>query len=143
MIPEAYVPDLQLRMSLYRRLADLDDAAEIDRFGAELIDRFGPLPDEVDHLLKLVFVKALCRRANVEKVDAGPKGAVIQLRNNEFANPAGLVRYIGEQGAQAKIRPDQRIVLIRDWERPLDRLKGVASILTRLVRIAEAEQRAA
>ena len=89
MIPEDYVPDLQLRMSLYRRLAELDDAAEIDAFGAELIDRFGPLPEEVDHLLKIVFVKALCRRANVEKVDAGPKGAVIAFRNNIFANPAG------------------------------------------------------
>ncbi|MDQ3558238.1 MAG: transcription-repair coupling factor, partial [Pseudomonadota bacterium] len=82
MIPETYVPDLQLRMSLYRRLADLDDARDIDGFGAELIDRFGPLPDEVDHLLKVVFVKSLCRRANVEKVDAGPKGVVIAFRNN-------------------------------------------------------------
>ena len=75
MIPETYVPDLQLRMNLYRRLADLDDSEEIDAFGAELIDRFGPLPEEVEHLLKIVYVKALCRRANVEKVDAGPKGA--------------------------------------------------------------------
>ena len=89
MIPEGYVPDLQLRMNLYRRLADLDDAGEIDQFGAELIDRFGPLPEEVEHLLKIVFVKALCRRANVEKVDAGPKGVVIGFRDNVFAEPAG------------------------------------------------------
>jgi transcription-repair coupling factor (superfamily II helicase) len=143
MIPEEYVPDLQLRMSLYRRLAELDEAAEIDAFGAELIDRFGPLPEEVDSLLKVVFVKSLCRRANVEKVDAGPKGVVIQFRNNTFGNPAALVRYISEQGALAKIRPDQRVVLIRDWERPAERLKGVATILTRLVSLAEAEQKAA
>ncbi|MDQ0327109.1 transcription-repair coupling factor (superfamily II helicase) [Rhodopseudomonas julia] len=137
MIPETYVPDLTLRMSLYRRLADLEDAGDIDAFGAELIDRFGPMPDEVDHLLKVVYVKSLCRRANVEKVDAGPKGVVIALRNNEFANPGGLVRYIGEQGSMAKIRPDQRIVLSRDWPRPEDRLKGTASLLTRLAKIAE------
>ena len=101
MIPETYVPDLQLRMSLYRRLADLDDAAEIDAFGAELIDRFGPLPEEVDSLLKVVFVKSLCRRANVEKVDAGPKGAVIAFRGNNFANGAGahpLYRRAGLDG---------------------------------------------
>ena len=143
MIPESYVPDLQLRMSLYRRLADLDDSGEIDAFGAELIDRFGPLPDEVDHLLKLVYVKALCRRANVEKVEAGPKGATIAFRNNTFENGAGLVRYIGEQGAMAKIRPDQKVVFIRDWDRPIDRLKGVATILTRLVRMAAEGRQAA
>jgi len=143
LIPETYVPDLQLRMSLYRRLAGLEDTAEIDAFGAELIDRFGPLPDEVDSLLKVVFVKALCRRANVEKVDAGPKGATIAFRNNHFDNGAGLIRYIGEQGSMAKVRPDQKVVFIRDWTRPQDRLKGVATILTRLVRLAEVEKRAA
>jgi len=143
MIPETYVPDLQLRMNLYRRLADLDESAEIDAFAAELIDRFGPLPEEVDHLLKIVYVKGLCRRANVEKVDAGPKGVVIAFRNNLFANPAALIRSISAEGTFAKIRPDQRVVFIRDWDQPEDRLKGVTAILTRLVRLAEAEQKAA
>jgi transcription-repair coupling factor (superfamily II helicase) len=98
MIPEAYVPDLQLRLGLYRRLGDLQSPEEIDAFGAELIDRFGPMPEEVQHLLKIVFIKALCRRANVEKLDAGPKGVVLHFRNKEFPEPAGLVRFIGEQG---------------------------------------------
>ena len=55
-----------------------------------MIDRFGPLPDEVDHLLKIVFIKGLCRTANIEKLDAGPKGLVVQFRNREFSNPAGI-----------------------------------------------------
>ena len=93
MIPESYVPDLQLRLALYRRLGDLESTEEIDAFGAELIDRFGPLPEEVQHLLKIVFIKALCRQANVEKLDAGPKGVVIHFRKREFADPVGLVRY--------------------------------------------------
>jgi transcription-repair coupling factor (superfamily II helicase) len=143
MIPEGYVPDLQLRMSLYRRLAELDDAGAIDQFGAELIDRFGPLPEEVNHLLKIVYVKALCRRANVEKVDAGPKGAVIQFRDNRFENPAALMRLIQEEGSFAKVRPDQRVVFIRGWDKAEDRLKGVAAILTRLVRLAEQGRKAA
>ncbi len=144
LIPEAYVPDLQLRMNLYRRLADLDSSEEIDGFAAELVDRFGSLPEEVDHLIKIVYVKSLCRRANVEKVEAGPKGVVVAFRNNEFANPGGLISYIGEQGSMAKIRPDQRIVLIRDWKSGEDRLKGVATVMTRLVRLAEAgDQQAA
>nr|WP_246333579.1 transcription-repair coupling factor [Aureimonas mangrovi] len=144
MIPEGYVPDLQLRMTLYRRLADLEDAREIDAFGAELIDRFGPMPQEVEHLLKVVFIKALCRRANIEKLDAGPKGLVVQFREKTFANPGALVRYIGEQGAAAKIRPDQSIVLMRDWGTPEKRLNGAATIATQLARFAdETEKKAA
>ncbi|HEY8595655.1 MAG TPA: transcription-repair coupling factor [Devosiaceae bacterium] len=137
MIPESFVPDLQVRMQLYRRLGDLGDAQEIDAFGAELIDRFGPLPDEVQSLLKLVLVKSLCRRANVEKVDAGPKGAVITLRNNEFANPVGLVRFVSDPAQGVRLKPDQRLVFVRDWPSVDARLKGAASILSRLAKLAE------
>src|SRR5690606_33292747 len=105
--------------------------------GAELIDRFGPLPEEVKHLLKIVYIKALCRTANVEKLDAGPKGVVVHFRNKAFADPAGLVRYIGEQGSLAKIRPDQSVVFIRDWPNAEKRLSGSAVVMTQLARLAE------
>ncbi|MHA6643298.1 transcription-repair coupling factor [Mesorhizobium sp. A623] len=136
MIPESYVPDLQLRLALYRRLGDLENTEEIDGFGAELIDRFGPLPEEVKHLLKIVFIKALCRKANVEKLDAGPKGVVIHFRGREFADPVKLVRYISEQGSLAKIRQDQSVVFIRDWATPEKRLAGSAVIMTQLAKLA-------
>ncbi|TIY00511.1 MAG: hypothetical protein E5V16_28325, partial [Mesorhizobium sp.] len=108
---------------------------EIDAFGAELIDRFGPLPEEVKHLLKIVFIKALCRKANVEKLDAGPKGVVIHFRKREFSNPVGLVTFIGEQGSLAKIRPDQSVVFSRDWPTPEKRLAGAAVVMTQLARL--------
>ncbi|WP_200940463.1 transcription-repair coupling factor [Devosia sp. Root413D1] len=136
MIPEYYVPDLQLRMQLYRRLGDLSDAREIDAAGAELIDRFGPLPEEVEALLKVILVKALCRTANVEKVDAGPKGAVVTLRNKTFPNPAGLVRMVSDPQMQVRIKPDQKLVFSRDWPTAEARLKGTAAILSRMARLA-------
>ncbi len=138
MIPESYVPDLQLRLALYRRLGDLETPEEIDAFGAELIDRFGPLPEEVQHLLKIVFIKALCLKANVEKLDAGPKGVVINFRNKTFANPAGLVKFIADQGSLAKIRPDQSVVFMRDWPNADKRLAGSAVIMTQLAKLAAA-----
>jgi transcription-repair coupling factor (superfamily II helicase) len=137
MIPEHYVPDLQLRMQLYRRLGDLTDIRDIDAAGAELIDRFGPLPEEVEALLKVILVKALCRQANVEKVDAGPKGAVITLRNNEFPNPAALVRLVSDPANQVRIKPDQKLVFARNWPTPDARLKGAAAILSRMAKLAE------
>ncbi|MEM7068706.1 MAG: transcription-repair coupling factor [Pseudomonadota bacterium] len=132
LIPEPYVPDLQLRLGLYRRLSDLREAEEIDAFGAEMIDRFGPMPMEVEYLLKIVFIKGLCLVANVEKLDAGPKGVVISFRNNEFPALNELVGWLGEQGPHAKIRPDQSIFLSRDWETAEKRLKGSAVILSKL-----------
>ncbi|WP_421726743.1 transcription-repair coupling factor [Bauldia sp.] len=143
MIPETYVPDLQLRLGLYRRLADLREQADIEAFAAEMIDRFGPQPDEVGHLLELVTIKALCRRANVEKVDAGPKGAVISFRDNVFANPAGLLHWIAEEGTLAKVRPDQKVVVNRDWSDTERRVKGAATILIILAKIAEEGEKAA
>jgi len=136
-IPGHYVEDLDLRLQLYRRLASLDDEAEIESFAAEMIDRFGPMPDEVKQLMILVGVKVLCRRAHVEKLEAGPKGIIIGFRNNSFANPTGLVRFISRQGSEAKVRPDMKIVFIGDYERAKDRLSGARAILRELVGIAE------
>lgn len=137
LIPDDYVADLSVRLSLYRRLAELDDEQEIEAFGAELVDRFGKMPIEVDHLLKIVAIKALCRRANVEKIDTGPKGAVLSFRDNTFNNPEGLIAFIRDQGIAARVRPDMKVVFFEDWEKPEDRLTGTAIILRALVTIAE------
>lgn len=135
MIPDDYVADLAVRLALYRRLAELEDEREIEAFAAELVDRFGKLPLEVEHLLQVVAIKALCRRANVEKVDAGPKGIVLAFRANVFANPEGLIAHIRD--SDARVRPDQRVVFFEEWTRPADRLKGTAEILRKLASIAE------
>ncbi len=138
LLPESYVPDLGLRMGLYRRLSDLPDEAAIEAFAAELIDRFGPLPAEVENLLQVVAIKQLCRRSGVEKVDAGAKGAVISFRNNTFANPAGLVSFIQRQRGTAKVRPDHKLVFKRDWVAPATRLSGVRRLIGELSAIAAA-----
>jgi transcription-repair coupling factor (superfamily II helicase) len=138
MIPEHYVPDLTLRMQLYRQLGDLKSPEEIDAAAAELIDRFGSLPEEVESLLKVILVKALCRQANVEKVDAGPKGAVLTLRNGEFPNPAGLVKLVSDPANQVRVKPDQKLVFVRNWPDAEARLKGTAAILSRLAKLAAA-----
>ena len=135
-IPEVYVEDAQLRVQLYRRLATLETDEEIESFAAELIDRFGPLPPEVDLLMKLASIKQLCRQAHVEKVDAGPKGLVLAFRENSFANPQGLVRFVTEQGADAKVRPDMKVVFVRDFENPKKRLEGTRQILRTLAAMA-------
>ncbi|MCT8974083.1 transcription-repair coupling factor [Microbaculum marinisediminis] len=143
LIPDYYVPDLDVRLGLYRRLSQLSDELEVESFGAELADRFGRLPTEADQLLDVVRVKILCRDAGIDRLEAGPKGLVIGLRNNRFANPQGLVQFVGEEGHRAKIRSDHTIVLLRDWATPEDRLRGTTTILRRIVSLVETTENAA
>ena len=143
LIPEEYVADLPVRLALYRRLAEIEDDRDIEAFAAELVDRFGPLPDEVEYLLKVVSIKSLCRRANVERIEVGPKGAVLSFRDNIFANPEGLIAYIGKHPEGARVRPDMKAVFFDEWDTPAARLKGAAGILRTLAGIAEKAAKAA
>ena len=134
-IPESYIADLTMRLSLYRRLSSLNDEADIDAVGAEIVDRFGPPPPEVDLLLKLVRIKALCRRSHVEKLDAGPKGMTLAFRDNSFANPTGLVRWV-QANEDARVRPDMRILVSGEFEKLGDRLDGAVKTMREIAKIA-------
>jgi len=138
LIPEAYVPDLDLRMGLYRRLGDLEDRPAIDEFAAELIDRFGALPEETANLLKIVEVKLSCRQAYIAKLDLGAKGAVVTFADNGFPDLAGLLGYIERMKGTAKLRPDSKLAVSRDWPTPEARLNGALQLSRGLARVAAA-----
>jgi transcription-repair coupling factor (superfamily II helicase) len=142
LIPEAYVPDLNVRLALYRRLSDAERADDREALAAELIDRFGPLPAETDQLLKVVAIKGLCREANVGKIDVGPKGAVISFRNDQFVNPAGLVTFIQKNQIAWRLRPDQKVVVKGEWETPVQRLAAAERLLTELAKLARSASQA-
>ncbi len=143
LIPVEYVADLPVRLALYRRLSEIEDDRDIEAFAAELVDRFGPLLEEVEYLLQVVSIKSLCRRANVEKIEVGPKGAVLSFRDNIFANPEGLIAYIGKYPEGARVRPDMKVVFFEEWETPSERLKGATGILRALAGLAEKAAKAA
>lgn len=136
LIPEAYVPDLDVRLGLYRRLSSLETREELDGFGAELHDRFGKPPAEVEMLLRVVRVKAMCRRAGIVRLDGGPKGATLLFRNDKFKDPAGLVGWLQAQNGHAKIK-DNKLVVLRDWDGDAAKVKGAFGIVRDLARIAK------
>ncbi len=138
LIPAAYVPDLDVRLGLYRRLSSLATKVELEGFAAELIDRFGPLPKEVNTLMLIVRIKAMCRKAGIAKLDGGPKGATIQFHNDKFASPGGLVAFLEDQRGLAKIR-DNKVVVRRDWGRTSDKIKGAFAIAKDLATLVAAE----
>jgi transcription-repair coupling factor (superfamily II helicase) len=126
LIPEEYIPDLDIRLGLYRRLSSLTTKVELEGFAAELIDRFGPLPREVNTLMLVMRIKSMCKRAGISRLDAGPKGATVQFHNDKFANPAGLVDFIKSDPANRV--QGNKIVLLRDWKTEGDRIKGAFAI---------------
>ncbi len=140
LIPETYVRDLPVRLGLYRRIGALLSDAETEAMGAELVDRFGPLPAEVENLLSVVTLKRLCREAGVEKLDAGPKGMVLTFRGNRFRNPSGLVSWVTSKGGLIRLRPDHKLAIVREMtvaER-MRMARDVAANLNRLVQQARA-----
>jgi transcription-repair coupling factor (superfamily II helicase) len=140
LIPETYVRDLPVRLGLYRRIGALSSDAESEAMAAELVDRFGALPEEVENLLQVVALKRLCRAAGVEKLEAGPKGMVLAFRGNKFRNPAGLVSWVTSKGGLIRLRPDHKLAIARDMtlaER-LRMARDVAANLNQLVEQARA-----
>ena len=135
LIPESYVRDLPVRLGLYRRIAALATEAEIEAMAAELADRFGPLPEEVENLLQVVAIKRLCREAGVEKLDAGPKGVVLGFHRNHFANPGGLVAWVAAQKGLVKLRPDHKLALLREMDLP-QRVRAAKDLLAALAKVA-------
>ena len=132
-IPEEYVADLTVRLSLYRRIANMDVAAEADSLVAELVDRFGPLPEPVRNLFAVIELKQLCRRANIEKVDAGPKGLSIAFRGNDFAKPDQLVAWIAGKGGRVRLGADHRMVIQQPMPRAEDRPQVCKEIVQELL----------
>ncbi len=142
LIPDTYVPDLDVRLGLYRRLSSLQKKVELEGFAAELIDRFGRLPKEVNTLLLIVRIKAMCKKAGIAKLDGGPKGATIQFHNDKFASPKGLVEFINAQNGTAKVK-DNKIILRRDWPKDGDKIKGAFAIARDLAEKVVAEKKKA
>ncbi|MFT9062185.1 MAG: transcription-repair coupling factor [Acetobacter persici] len=142
LIPDAYVPDLPVRLGLYRRISGLGSDAELEAMEAELVDRFGTLPPEVKNLLDIVDLKRLCRAAGVERLEAGPKGMVLQFRNNSFRNPAGLVQWMGRwKDGAVRLRPDHKMAVVRELTNTqrIDLARRVLRDLVKLTKKVAAE----
>jgi transcription-repair coupling factor (superfamily II helicase) len=135
LIPETYVADLPVRLGLYRRIGGLATDAETEAMAAELVDRFGKLPEEVDNLLAVVSLKRACRAAGVEKLEAGPKGMVISFRGSSFRNPAGLVSWLSSKGGSIRLRPDHKLAIVREMTLA-ERVRVARDVVTSLNRLA-------
>ena len=136
MIPEDYVPDLAVRMALYRRLNDAKDRAEIEAMAAEMIDRFGALPDATANLVRLIEIKHQAIAANIAKIDVGARGTLVSFHNDDFPDGPGLIAYVDRLKGTARLRPDMKLVIDRAWGDPRSRLNGLFQLTKGLSNVA-------
>ncbi len=135
LIPDDYVPDLDLRMGLYRRMNEVETRAEIESFAAELIDRFGKLPAPTQNLLTVMEIKLNCKKACIAKIDTGPRGALVSFHNDNFPDLPGLLAYVDRLKDSARLRPDSKMVITRHWPEPPQRLNGALQLSRGLAKI--------
>lgn len=136
LIPESFVNDLQLRLGLYKRASQLDNEESIEAFAAELVNRFGSLPPEVEHFIDILRIKLWCKTAHIMRIDAGPKGAVFTFMNNSFPKPDTLIDFIRKQPLRFKIRADQKLVVMEEWQNNEERLQGAAKAAKQIAALA-------
>jgi transcription-repair coupling factor (superfamily II helicase) len=141
LIPDTYVEDLSVRLGLYRRLAEIDTEEGREGFAAELIDRFGPLPDETRQLLDVTAIKAACKSIGIAKLDAGPKGVVMAFRDDTPLEPTKLMSLVRSRPNQLKLRPDSKLVITRVPDEKDKRILMIRGLLRELSALALAQPR--
>ena len=133
LIPEAYIKDEVLRFSLYKRVSDLHSSTEIDEFEFEMLDRFGPLPDEFKNLLSTIILRNLCKELHIQKIDAGPKGILVSFYKDTVKNPDQLLEFIQKSAGTIKARPDQKLVILKRWGSPVEKIRGLTTLFSDLM----------
>lgn len=129
LIPESYIDDSTLRVSIYRRIGQLEDEEAIVDMQAELHDRFGPLPEETKHLLDVMRLKALCKQAGIERLDMGDKAVIIAFKGKMFMAADALFAHIAKVPNRFKIRPDQTLLVREACPNREERLARAMAII--------------
>ncbi|MBF0614635.1 MAG: transcription-repair coupling factor [Magnetococcales bacterium] len=133
-IPEEYVPDVRQRLTLYKRIATLENGNDISEMRAELTDRFGLLPESTHNLLRVMILKQACRRIRIVKIDAGPKGATLQFHTTPNVNPEGFIQLLQQSQGTIRLNQETQTLSIKDrlWEDPARRIEELHAILKQL-----------
>lgn len=131
-IPDSYIPDSSLRLSLYRRIAAISESQMLEDFAGELIDRFGNLPIEAEHLITIVKLKQMAKSAGIEKLDVGEKGILVTFRNNQPIYPDAVMNFIAKNIGTVKLRENNKLLILGEFKDEGYIIKSVDAILSQL-----------
>ncbi|MDE2137051.1 MAG: transcription-repair coupling factor, partial [Gammaproteobacteria bacterium] len=137
-LPEAYVADVHVRLSLYKRIAAAEDEVQLDELTAEIHDRFGPLPPAASSLVRIAKLKLAARRLGVRRLDLGPQGGSVLFEEHTAVDPATLVRLIQKSARELRLEGSQRLRIARALPTEAARFEYAAELLGRLAPAARA-----
>ena len=131
-LPEAYVGDVHMRLSLYKRVAAADSDAALDELGAEIHDRFGPPPPAAQSLLRIARLKLTARALGVRRLDLGPQGGSVLFEERSAIDPATVVRMIQTGARQYRLEGPLKLRVSRQLPTENARFEFAADLLRRL-----------
>ena len=130
--PGDYIPDVHLRLSMYKRIAGANDYEEIQDLAAETIDRFGLLPDAARNLFRLAELKLQLVPLGFRSIDAGPRGCRISFTENPDIDMDAMIRLIAANPTEYAMRGPTTLQIIRDMETDTDRITALVEIADQL-----------
>ncbi|MBM3579164.1 MAG: DEAD/DEAH box helicase, partial [Alphaproteobacteria bacterium] len=131
-IPEAYMPDLALRMSFYKRIASVTNDEVAATLIDEMNDRFGKVPDEIHNLVEVAKIKHSCQELGIEKLEVMSEGILVGFQNNRFREPEKLLQMIFNSGGKAKIHVGQRVLFVLDVKSEQQKIAAAFVVLRKL-----------
>ena len=106
-----YIPDIRIRLSYYKELAQIESLADIDRVEDELRDQFGKLPEQVVNLMGLMLIRSQCRTLGIRDISSGPKTISLSFTERTPLPPTKVVELTSRDNKKYSITPDMRLII--------------------------------
>jgi transcription-repair coupling factor (superfamily II helicase) len=132
LLPEDYVPDIHLRLILYKRISSTATADELRELQVELIDRFGLLPEATKNLLRMAAIKQAAIALGVEKIDAAEKSGYLVFSAKSHIDPVALVQLVQNSDQSYKLQGSHRLQFRGDYSDLEQRFSTIEKVLDRL-----------
>lgn len=132
LIPENYLPDVQLRLQFYKRIANTTSVAELDEIQVEMIDRFGLIPDQLKTLFAVTELKQKAQAVGIIKIEANDKGGKIEFNEQPQVKPETIIKLIQSQSQRFKLDGATRIRFTLPTHEAKDRPQLVDHIINEL-----------